>query len=280
MRLPSSMDPRDFNQRYRLDVEAWSEAIFEVCAAHGLPCGVRLGHPNGQLIQRKRRSTAWAGAGRSNYAARQGSRTGIPPDIRVTASRGARAACSMLRSAFRKSDHELHAGHASSDLRACADQGQRPGLADHGHRRAAAPAGCSTTPRSDGYERRRPEETLLYLRIPVDLGTCSGLIWAPVPAHLGAVGAERRSAGRFRFGTGCPGVSDQRSASCGGTSTCGTAHLECATTDRDRDLVCHRSRPGLHDPRPGCLSSCASTDPSVPAGERCAPSGRRSRLRS
>lgn len=39
-------------------------------------------------------------------------------------------------------------------------------------------------------------ESIVRLRIPVNLGGRSSVTWAPVPLHLGADGAERRSGGQ------------------------------------------------------------------------------------
>jgi hygromycin-B 7''-O-kinase len=36
MRLPAALDPADFDERYRLDVDPWREAVREVCEAHGI----------------------------------------------------------------------------------------------------------------------------------------------------------------------------------------------------------------------------------------------------
>lgn len=39
VRLPADIDPTDFDERYRLDLPVWREAVSEVCAAHGLAAG-------------------------------------------------------------------------------------------------------------------------------------------------------------------------------------------------------------------------------------------------
>ena len=50
MRLPGSIDPTDFDERYRLEPDAWRDAVAEVCGAHGLGCGAIVPFADGSNL--------------------------------------------------------------------------------------------------------------------------------------------------------------------------------------------------------------------------------------